>query len=186
MLYLRHIPKAPLSNFVELFWYWDGFPSRQHSHERLMPDGAVAMVINLKEDQARIYDRNNLRAYSSFPGALVCGPHSDFFVIDTAGQASVMGIQFRPGGAFPFFKLPVDELHNLHVSLADLWGARASELRERVQAGRTPKAKVEVMERFLTAQALRGFDRHPAVGFALGEFQSPELPAIAAVTDKIG
>jgi len=35
--------------------------------------------------------------------------------------ASVIGIHFQAGGAFPFFKLPVDELHNQHVGLDDLW-----------------------------------------------------------------
>ncbi len=180
-----HNPGPPLSQFVELFWYYEGI-TRPHAKERLLPDGSTELVINLRENCCRVYDRNHPGEFQSFPGAIVCGPHSNFFVIDTAGQAEVIGIHFKPGGAFPFFKLPADELHNLHVGLDDLWGPRAAELRERVLAAPTPNARIEVMERFLTAQAFRGFERHPAVGFALQAFQKPQLPLVGAVTDRIG
>jgi len=181
----HHSPGPPLSQFVELFWYYEGL-TRPHKKERLLPQGSVELVINLQEDRCRVYDRNRPYDFQNFRGAILCGPHSSFFVIDTASQAQVIGIHFKPGGAFPFFNLPVDELHNLHVGLDDLWGARAAELRERVLAAPTPKAKIQVMETFLMTQAFRGFERHPAVGFALGEFQKPQLPLVGAVTDRIG
>src|ERR1700704_4631802 len=141
MLFLTHIPKPPLSNFVELFWFYDGFPPCAHQKERLMPDGSVELVINLREDEARIYDREDFDKCERLPGALLCGPHSNFFVIDTEEQASVIGIHFKPGGAFPFFKLPVDELHNQHVGLDDLWGTDAGLLRERLLEAATPEDK---------------------------------------------
>ncbi|HKF20190.1 MAG TPA: helix-turn-helix domain-containing protein [Candidatus Angelobacter sp.] len=176
MISFLHRSKPPLSRFVELFWYYGGV-SLPHKQERLLPQGTMELVIDL---------RDRREGYQSFPDSIVSGPHSRFFVIDTACQSEVIGIHFKPGGAFPFFKLPADELQNQHVALGDLWGARAAELRERVLAAPTPQAKVEVMEQFLMAQAFRGFERHPAVGFALQEFHKPELPAIAAVTDQIG
>jgi len=180
-----HSPGLPLSRFVHLFWYYAGL-TQPHKKERLLPDGSTELVINLREDQCRVYDRERQEEFQSFPGAIVAGPHSNFFVIDTASQAEVIGIHFKPGGAFPFFKLPVDELQNLHIGLDALWGARARELRERVLAGTTPQEKVQVLERFLLAQAFRELERHPAVGFALGEFQKLELPLVAAVSNQIG
>jgi AraC-like DNA-binding protein len=176
MISFFHRSKPPLSQFVELFWYYAGV-SLPHKQERLLPQGTVELVIDL---------RNNREGFQSFPSAVVAGPHSRFFVIDTACQEEVIGIHFKPGGAFPFFQLPADELQNQHVALGDLWGARAAELRERVLAGPTPQAKVEVMENFLVAQAFRGFERHPAVGFALAEFQRPLLPPVGSITEKIG
>ena len=141
MLYLTHLPGPPLNQFVELFWFYDGFPSRAHKKERLMPDGSIELVINLNEDETRIYDRHNLEKCDRLPGSVLCGPHSSFFVIDTAEQDSVMGIHFKPGGAFPFFKLPADELQNMHVSLEDLWGREAKLMRERILEAPTPKMK---------------------------------------------
>jgi AraC-like DNA-binding protein len=152
-----------------------------------MPDGSVELVINLNEDEARIYDRDDLDKCDRLPGAILCGPHSSFFVIDTAEQDSVMGIHFKPGGAFPFFKLPADELHNLHVSLENLWGHEAGLLRERLLEAPTPELKFQVLEAGLIAQAFKPLERHRAVGFALGLFRNIlTAPAIAEVSDEIG
>ena len=187
MLYLTHIPKPPLNEFVELFWFYDGFPARGHQKERLMPDGSVELVINLKEDETRVYDRETLDLSSSLPGTSVCGPHSSFFVIDTAEQDSVMGIHFKPGGAFPFLKLPVEELHNLHVSLDDLWGCEAELLRERLLAAESPELKFQVLEECLLAQVYKPLERHRAVNYALGLFRNIHTaPAMADVSDQIG
>jgi Domain of unknown function (DUF6597) len=35
-----------------------------------------------------------------FTGPVVSGAHSDYYVIDTIQQASLMGVRFRPGGAY--------------------------------------------------------------------------------------
>jgi AraC-like DNA-binding protein len=187
MLYLTHIPKPPLNEFVELFWFYDGFPPRGHQKERLMPDGSVELVINLKEDETRVYDRETLNLSSRLPGTSVCGPHSSFFVIDTAEQDSVMGVHFKPGGISPFLKLPAEELHNLHVSLADLWGREAELLRERLLESSSPEMKFRLMEECLLAQVFRPLDRHRAVSYALGLFRNIHTaPAMSDVSDQIG
>ncbi|MGB9122393.1 MAG: helix-turn-helix transcriptional regulator [Candidatus Angelobacter sp.] len=187
MLFVTHIPQPPLNNFVELFWFYDCYSPGPHSKERLMPDGSIELVINLKQDEARIYDRENLEKYERHPGALLCGPHSSFFVIDTAQQASVIGVHFKPGGAFPFFKMPTSELHNLHVSLEDLWGYEASLLRERLFGAQTPQKKLQVLEECLLEQAFKPLERHRAVDFALGLFRNIHTaPAIADLADQIG
>jgi AraC-like DNA-binding protein len=187
MLYLTHIPGPPLNEFIELLWFYDGFPARAHKKERLMPDGSVELVINLKQDEARIYDRDDLEKCERMPGTLLCGPHSNFFVIDTAEQDSVIGIHFKPGGAFPFFKSPASELHNLHVSLEDLWGAEAGLLRERLLETSTPREKLQVLEECLLARAFKPLERHRAVNFALALFRNIHTaPAISQVSDQIG
>jgi AraC-like DNA-binding protein len=184
---LHPYPLPPLSNFVELFWFYDGYPPGPHKKERLMPDGSIELVINLKQDEARIYDRENLDKYARLPGAVLCGPHSSFFVIDTAQQDSVIGVHFKPGGAFSFFKMPAGELHNLHVSLEDLWGHQAGLLRERLLEAQTPRKKLQLFEECLLKQAFRPLERHPAVDCALGLFRNIHTaPAIAELADHIG
>ena len=187
MLYLTHLPGPPLNQFVELFWFYDGFPSRAHKKERLMPDGSIELVINLNEDETRIYDRHNLEKCDRLPGSVLCGPHSSFFVIDTAEQDSVMGIHFKPGGAFPFFKLPADELQNMHVSLEDLWGREAKLMRERILEAPTPKMKFQVLEESLLARTAKPLERHRAVNHALALFRNIHTaPAMAEISEQIG
>jgi AraC-like DNA-binding protein len=187
MQFFTHIPQLPLNRFVDLFWFYDGYSPGPHTKERLMPDGSIELVINLKQDEARIYNRENLDQYTRLPGTLLCGPHSSFFVIDTAQQASVIGVHFKPGGAFPFFKMPASELHNLHISLEDLWGHESGLLRERLLEAQTPEKKFQVLEECLLEQAFRPLERHRAVDHALGLFRNIHTaPAMTELAGQIG
>jgi AraC-like DNA-binding protein len=166
MLYLTYRPKPPLSEFVALFWYYDGY-TQPHAKERIMPDGSMQVVINLCEDEIKIYDPENPERFERYPGAAFCGPRSRFEVIDTATQASVIGIQFRPGGAARFLRMPLTELHDRAVPLDCLWGAAGPDFRIRVLEAPTPEAKLRVFEQCLLEQQVKPLERHPAVKGAL-------------------
>ena len=167
-----HIPKPPLAEFVESFWLYEGY-APGHGMERVLPQGTVELVVVVGEE--------------ADGGAVVSGAHSEAFVLDTARPMSVLGVHFRPGGAFPFLGLPAGELHNVHVALEALWGGAAGELRERVHGARTPAAKFRILERALLARAALPLARHPAVEFALEAFgRVPRARTIAEITDRVG
>jgi len=180
------IPGPPLSRFVELIWYYENAP-QPHRKERLMPDGCISLVINLAENQTRLYDPDDVCRVQTFNGVSVSGPHTKSFAIDTDEQTCVIGVSFRPAGAGPFLKLPSDELRNQHVGLDDLWGRLAGELRERVLAAPTPAAKLRVVELALLERAAGMFDVEPAVEFAVQNFlRQPATARIAEVAGKTG
>ncbi|HTT65552.1 MAG TPA: helix-turn-helix domain-containing protein [Bryobacteraceae bacterium] len=186
MQFHHHIPAPPLSRFVELLWLYEGY-QQPHKKERLLPDGSMELVINLNEDRVCVYDPLETEKVRTLPGSVVAGAHSEFFVIDTAEQHSVAGVHFRPGGAFPFFDPPASELHNMLVSLEDLWGRPARQLRERLLEAGTPQAKLQTLEQALLARAARRLELHPAVAFALQEFHGlPHTRTIGEVTGQIG
>lgn len=159
-----YIPGPPLSDFVEMFWQYDGLDP-PHARERCLPSGTVEIVVGLGDDR-----RNAYRPMASC-GPLVCGAHSGFFVVDTADQASTMGVHFRPGGAFPFLG-PAAELRDARVPLEALWGAEAARLRDRLLDAATVEARFHVLEQTLIARATKPLERHPAVAFALEQFRS--------------
>jgi AraC-like DNA-binding protein len=171
MPFHTHIPSAPLADFVDLFWYYEG-PRPAHSKERVLPCGTAQIVINLHEGGLRVYEPRSVDRFQSFRDSLLSGARSEFCVIDTASQVSIMGVSFKPGGAFPFFRLPADELHNAHVSLNALWGEQASELRDQLLEAESPQLKFRILEHVLWAQMDRSLARHPAVAYALKQFQS--------------
>jgi AraC-like DNA-binding protein len=183
MLYRLYQPPPPLGHFVELLWLYEGFRPA-HPRERLLPTGTVEIVFDLREDRILTYGQRDVGRPSTLSGSVVCGAHSEFFIIDTASQDAVMGVHFRPGGAYPFLGLPNGELHNRHLDLAEFWGRqRVSELRERVLAASEPQAKLDVLERALLEAARGRFYRYPAVNFALQAFHC--MPARQTVRDII-
>jgi methylphosphotriester-DNA--protein-cysteine methyltransferase len=186
MLYLTHAPRPPLSKFVELFWFYEGY-SQTHAKERIMPDGSMQIVINLLEDELKTYHPESPERFEKFSGALFAGPRSGFGVIDTASQASLIGIHFKPGGALPLLNMPLGELRNQSLSLECLWGPRGKDVRDRVLEAPTPEAKMRTFERCLQEQALRPFDRHPAVSRALRLIEtSLPVSSVGALASEIG
>lgn len=186
MIYRTYIPQPPLSEFVDLFWSYEGY-NPPHVRERVIPTGTMQLIVNLCEDELRVYDPQDHHRFQSFGRSLVSGAHSKFVVIDTASQASTVGVHFKPGGAYPFLGLPASELRDVDVPLDALWGGRAIELRDRLLEVETPKARFGVLEQALLAQMARPLAHHPAVAFALKEFQGvPHARRVSDVSDRTG
>ena len=185
MIFRSHVPGPPLSDFVELMWFGDDYTA-PHALERVLPTGEMSLIINLYEDRTRMYDPQDLSKCKTLSGSIVVGAYSEYGVIDTAEQRSTMGAVFKPGGAFPFFKLPAGELQDTDVSLDVLWGAEAGYLREGLLEAKTPEAKFGVFERALLRRIVKPLERHPVVRFAVDNFQRHPHRTISTVTDQIG
>ena len=187
MQQLRYIPPPPLGQFVQCIWYCESDTAPSHTHERLMPTGASTIVFNLRDDDIRIYRPNDITQYDSFGTAVFSGARSNFFVIDTVAQQRVVGIQFHPGGSFPFFHIPADHAKNAEITLEDLWRARAGELRERMLAAPSAAAIFSILERDLLAQLARPLELHPAVEYAVYHMRRvPHITTVRSITEKIG
>nr|GGG78976.1 hypothetical protein GCM10011398_25380 [Virgibacillus oceani] len=146
----------------------------------------MELVINLQEDLIKVYDQKKHDRFRGFNGSLLSGPHSHPAVIDTACQAYTIGVHFKPGGAFPFLKLPIIELHNNHVTLDTVWGVKAAEMRERLLEAEMPTAKFQILEHYLIEVMTKDSSLHPAVSFAIKKFQAfPQQLKIADVTEQI-
>jgi methylphosphotriester-DNA--protein-cysteine methyltransferase len=185
MLFRSYTPAPPLSEFVEDFWLYDDYRPR-HPKERILPSGTVELVINLRDDELRIYDRVRPGVCERFSGAVVSGTYDRFFVIDTAEEASLLGVHFRAGGAFPFFGLPVGELVRTHVDLETLWGRSGRELREQLGNETRPIERFRSLEAVLGAR-LSGASRHDdVVRFAVDALSRSDASTVHAVTQRVG
>ena len=179
-------PGPPLDAFIDVLWVFKTI-APSHAKERALPDGCAALIVNLKEDETRIYNREDFSLRERFNGSVLVGPQTEFCVIDTAEQMDIAGIHFKPGGAYPFFAPPVDELRGEHLPLDALWGSFARELRERLLEAATPDQQLLVMEQALLARVRHPLTRHPAVNFALRQFQTdPLVTRVAGVTERTG
>lgn len=186
MRFLHHTPAPPLSKYLHLLWLQEAeVPG--HAKERVLPDGSLELVINLREDEIRAYDPKWPERFERLRGAVMCGPHSEFMVIDTEEQALVMGAHFRPGGAFPFLGLPAKELLNLTVSLDDVWGGPGRTLRERLLEAPTHTGRFRIFEAALLSR-LRDVERmHPAVAWTVGEIErGPGFRPLMEITNEVG
>lgn len=184
MIYQTYHPKSPLSRFIEFFWMREG-DSLKAVQTRLLPMGTMELVINLHEDKIPLFDRQSRIQRGVINGTMICGTHSENFIIRDTNKISVMGVHFKPGGGTSFFELPASELYNERISLEELWKARAAELRDRLAQESTPETRFWVLEQFLM-QMLRSPNYHPAVNFALQQFQQSANLTIRSITEQTG
>src|SRR5262249_45003566 len=80
------------------------------------------------------------------------GTYSRPFICNGLQHEAIMGVHFKPGGAFPFLDIEASELTNAHANLADLWGRTALELRERLRTAATPQLRFRITEEALQAR----------------------------------
>ena len=186
MLFATHIPRTPLNQFIEMIWFHEGY-NPSHRLERVLPDGSMEIIINLRDENRHVFDPVNHQPRETFRRSWLSGPHSRFIVIDTARNASMIGVHLRPGGASAFFRLPLYELRNLVVELDTLWNVEAQNLRDQLLEAPNPPAKFRVLEDALLAR-WRGFaPRHRAVRHALESFsRGPDHVTVGQVTSDVG
>ncbi|KYF78533.1 AraC family transcriptional regulator [Sorangium cellulosum] len=169
VLYVRHVPGPPLSAHVAELWCLSAAPPR--AAERILPSGTLQLVVNLDEDELRIHDGPAVRRHA---GAVVAGAYQCAFGVDTRQHASMVGVHFRPGGAWPFLGAPPGALTDTHVDLEALWGPRAAELRERLCAAPDPRARFALLERALLERLSHARPGHPLVPHAIAALEGGE------------
>jgi AraC-like DNA-binding protein len=168
MFYLTYAPGPPLSEFVDYYWLFDG--GQTPRKERIVPSGTIELVINLRDDEIRIQDREQSDQHKRLSGAVLSGPYSSIFVVDAMQHESMLGVHFKPGGAFPFLGALASELTNTHADLADLWGRSGFDLRDRLCVVDTHRERFQIMEAVLTDRLRRSRNGHLAVALAMNGF----------------
>jgi AraC-like DNA-binding protein len=170
-------PSVPaLAPFVSSIGYLEG--RFAHARERALPTGGAQLLINLDADVFHSYRLDGSAQVTH--GAAVQTASSLPTVIDPAEQRSVLWVAFHPGGGYPFFRAPSDEL----VALDEFWGRDGAVLRERLLAEPTPLARIRLLERVLVERAARPLEPDPAVRFAAAALRRGD--PVAQVSDALG
>ena len=185
MIVTAHIPRTPLNHFIDLIWFHEGLNS-PHQLERVLPEASIELIINLRDETRHTFDPTSHQPQQSYRRSWLSGPHSKFIVIDTAPNASMIGVHFKPGGANAFFSMPLSELRNDVVALEVFWKGAAASLRDQLLEAATPTDKFRILEDALLARQRGRESTHPAVQYALDCFiRQPQGLSVGDITDKI-
>ena len=163
-------PKPPLSDFVDNFWLYEGNQT-EHKTERILPTGTLELAINLLQNELRFYDSEHPNNYSRLSGAVVSGASGHGFTPDAEEKVFIVGVHFKPGGAFPFLGLPAGDLADTHVDLETLWGpSSARRLRESLCEAQTSAERFQLLQETLLSRLYYDVEKHYAVSAALEMF----------------
>lgn len=179
-------PRPPLSKFVDNFWLYEGYET-EHKIERILPTGTLELVINLRQNELLFHDDERPETCARFSGAVVSGAQGRSLAPNTPEEVCLIGVHFKPGGAFPFLGLPAGDLADTHVELESIWGLSASELRERLCEVRTSAGRFQLLHEALLGRLCQGVEQHYAVSASLEMFRKNQAgPKVREAAKYLG
>jgi len=170
---LTRPPQPILRPFVKTLWATDQSSDPRSTfaeRERVLPTGAMHVVIRLSNHPVRLFDDVDGSTKREIGYAIVGGARSSYYIRETAEPASSVGAQLLPGASALLFGVHADSLAGRHTPLADLWGNFAVEMRERLLESSSAETQLNIFESLLAARLPRVHGLHPAVAHALEQF----------------
>jgi len=157
MRYKEIHPALPLARHIECFWTLsdEGKPGSA-GPERILPDGCVEMILNFAEP----FRQHESGVAHHQPKQFVVGQMERHLVIEPTGGVDLLGVRFRPAGAFPFLRFPMSELTGRIEPLSAVVGPIAREVCGRLADAR-PADRIRVLEGILLRRL--GDARHDQV-----------------------
>jgi AraC-like DNA-binding protein len=146
--YLEHAPPPDLADRVECVWTLRSAGRLSAAVlNRVLPDGCADVIFD--------------------PGQppRVVGAMLRPAAVWMTGAVDLLGVRFRPGGGAAFLPVPLAEITDTVVPLADLWGGLAGELESRLFESAGPE-RVRVVVDALRGRRASGRAPHPAVSRA--------------------
>jgi AraC-like DNA-binding protein len=170
MEYLGRAPSPPLDLFIERIWYCSDAPL--HARERVLPGGGTLdLVVNLAEHAILTYDPADGGSARRHSGAVVAGTRTRSYLVDPRQRTSLLGVHFRPGGAFPFLGISPSEIVDAYVQLDELWGCDGRNLLDQLLEARSPGEQFGLLEAALLGRLRRARPGHRAVRAAMASFR---------------
>jgi AraC-like DNA-binding protein len=158
--YEEHAPDPALAAHVHCLWRFEG--DEDGAEQAVPPDGRCELIAHL----GRPYEeRGGDGAWHAQAPLLFAGQLTRPLVLRSRGQVDVLGVRFKPAGAWAFVGAPLSACTDLRLDLATLHGdVAAASLRTQLRAGADPGERIAALSRHVAAQiALRDGRRDTAI-----------------------
>ncbi len=163
-----YLPPPPLSRFIEMIWTVQG--TSNYTREKVLPNGAIELIINLGSFH-KVVNKADERRFEVYRESWIAGVQEEYILIEALKESDLIGIRFRPGGAYPFLRFPTSEITNRVLDSDLVFGVLMHDLRERLLETKEPGQRIRLIEDFL----LRRMDpasEDPLIAHALREIRN--------------
>jgi AraC-like DNA-binding protein len=185
MIYRIHKPAPPLSQFIDYFFYYEGLHA-EHAMEKLLPDGAVDLLIDLTEAPKKLFHNEEGTSYTTFRKSWISGMKTNYILID-ASVSNMIGVHFKPGGCYPFVDFPMVDLNDLTIGLDCVWGNDANNVREAILHEPCIDKRFSILENHLLQKGRNKMENHVLVHYSVGQLTlSPQMWTIRDLSQKTG
>jgi AraC-like DNA-binding protein len=144
MSYAEHRPSEPVRGLLTRNYLAFAQPAASVASWLATPTPTATVIVNTGA------------AFGGLPGAFATGLTDTYDVIEQSGPIECIDLKLSPLGAYTLLGVPMSELTNEVVELADLLGPAAARLTERLANTEGWAARFAVLDAFLAARAAAG------------------------------
>lgn len=148
MIMNHHLPQGSLAAHADVMIYFKDFVP-DHSIERVVPTGHVFLIFELDGYTRHTYDNDTLQPNADYTKVWISGMHKNYISISAHEQSSMFVVQFKPSGAYPYFRQPLESITEQVVPAENVLGKEVLQLRDDLVAGADATAKFSLAEKWL-------------------------------------
>lgn len=142
-------PRLELAPYIDSFWIFQSDFGLPIDDSRIItPNGKAKIIIPFKNSLFMTH-KNRTTEYKE-GSVIFIGIWDEPTILSSSTQLTgTIGVEFKPGGAFPFFSIPMHELTNTIFHLNDLLGKDGAKLIEHIGNAKSTAEKVDILQVFL-------------------------------------
>lgn len=144
MLYQEVKPSLILQPFVVCYWIMEFDVTHGSKTIELMPPTGFPELLFNYGDTQHIYFQNTLQTTPQ--NAYLTGLYSGPFTIQNSGRFRVIGVKFKPLGAFQFSMVPLQNFTNTFYPLELFMNRAGGEIFEKTVCLSSSKSRIEIIE----------------------------------------
>lgn len=147
MVYLEFPPDPFLSRYVECFWMAESQTPPFQPVEALIPEGTIELMFNMGDPYWRIDPASGEK--EPVKGCHIIGFRKESLYIAQTANQKFFCVRFKPGGLFPFTKVPVSEFTQTILSAEDIFGLSIKETADKIYHAGTAAERIRIIQSFL-------------------------------------
>lgn len=143
MVFRKHIPKAPLNDYIDCLIYIEG-----NNKGIGFPKTAMSLVFNLN-DSFKLFADSRFTSYIDYRKYWVAGLQTQPTYVESYGESKMVVIQFRTFGAYIFLNQPLRDFVNRYIGLDCIFKNEADNIWEQLKEAESIENKFSIVEDFL-------------------------------------
>ena len=160
----KHIPKFPLSNFIEHIVYVKG--SLPIPYLKELPDGGVNLVIELNDKTINtIYPDESLKRKREVKRAWISGLQKQAVLYKNNTDSTIISVRFTTGGFFCLTKIPITAIDDVGIEAEDVLGSTFSLLYQTIINASSVSQMFALIENYFLQYRMDHNTEHEIVRF---------------------
>lgn len=142
-------PPSTLHKLVKCFWILESNIGDKLEKQRIVPDGCMEMIFHFGDPYKQYLSDGDVIIQ---PRCFVFGQITSPLDIEPTGCTGIFAVRFYPESFNPFATIPISNMENRAVPLAELFGQAGIHLEQEVISAQTTEERIGLCEKFLIAR----------------------------------